>query len=159
MARALAPYASQCPTGPGVRSDSPTSPASKGLHHHDTHPPAQRISARPGAEPLHRTHPAWCDPTRCTADPASQANGYRPGAGGEHRSAPVSLNLTTAMRLPVRDGTAWLTEACAPWLCDAYLRMQVGDLELSMPADDAGRVLGALAALLASASPAEQVIR
>lgn len=74
-------------------------------------------------DPANR-QPAWCDRTRCTADPANQANGYRTGAGGEHRSAPVPLNLTTAMWLPVRDGTAWLTEACAPWPCDPYQRVQ-----------------------------------
>jgi len=101
----------------------------------------------------------WCDPTRCTADPASQANGYRPGAGGEHRSAPIPLNLTTAYWLPVRDGRAWLTEACAPWPCDAYLRVQVGEAHLSMPADNVRRVLDALSALLASAVTAEEMTR
>ena len=104
-------------------------------------------------------HPGWCDPTRCTADPASQANGYRSGVGGEHRSAPISLDLTTAFWLPVRDGTAWLTEAYAPWPCDAYLRVQVGEEELSMPADHTWRVIDALSTLLASAATAEEVTR
>ena len=103
-------------------------------------------------------HPAWCDRTRCTADPASQAGGYLPDAGGEHRSAPIPLNLTTAM-LPVRDGTAWLSEACAPWPCAVFLRAHVGDVELSMSADYAAPVLDALSALLASAGTPEGVTR
>ena len=100
-------------------------------------------------------HPAWCDLTRCTADPASQAAGYRPGNGGEHQSAPIPLNLTTAL-LPVRDGTAWLSEACAPWPCNVYLRVQVGDVELSMSGDYAAPLLDALSALLASAATAAE---
>ena len=104
-------------------------------------------------------HPAWCDRTRCTADPASQAGGYRPGVGGEHRSAPVPLNLSTAMWLPVRDGTAWLSEACAPWPCSPYLRVQVGDVELSMSVDYAAPVLDALSTLLASAATDPEVTR
>src|SRR3954452_2899215 len=78
------------------------------------------------------THPAWCDRALCTADPASQANGYRPDIGGEHRSAPVPLSLSTAMGLPVGDATVWLSEACAPWPCSPYLRVQAGDVESSM---------------------------
>lgn len=104
-------------------------------------------------------HPAWCDPTRCTADPPSQADGYRSGVGGEHRSAPVPLDLTAAMLLPVRDGTAWLTEACAPWPCAPYLRVQVGDLELSMSADYAAPLLDALSTLLTSALTDREVTR
>ena len=104
-------------------------------------------------------HPAWCDRSQCTANPASQANGYRSGVGGEHQSAPVRLNLTTAMWLPVRDGTAWLSQACAPWECAVFLRVQVGDVELSMSADYAAPVLDALSALLASAATAEEVTR
>ncbi|MEV6631921.1 hypothetical protein AB0M54_14335 [Actinoplanes sp. NPDC051470] len=61
------------------------------------------------------------------------------------------------MLLPVRDGTAWLSEACAPWTCDPYLRAQVGDVRLSMPAADARRVLADLSALLAFAAAAEGV--
>jgi hypothetical protein len=101
------------------------------------------------------THPAWCDPIRCTANPASQADGYRSGVGGEHRSVPIPLDLTTAMWLPVRDGTAWLTQACAPWECAVFLRVQVGDLELSMSADYAAPVLDTLSTLLASATGEE----
>lgn len=56
-------------------------------------------------------YPAWCDPTRCTVDPARQTDGYRSDLGGEHRSAPVPVRLTSAVLLPVRDGTAWLSEA------------------------------------------------
>ena len=93
-------------------------------------------------------HPAWCDPTRCTADPASQTDGYRSDLGGEHQSAPIPVSLATAVLLPVRDGTAWLSEACAPWTCDTYLRVQVGDVHLSMSAADARRVLADLSALL-----------
>ena len=103
-------------------------------------------------------HPAWCDRTRCTADPASQADGYRPGDRGEHQSAPIPLNLTTTM-LPVRDGTAWLSEACAPWPCAVYLRVHVGDMELSMSAGYAAPLLDALSALIASAATAEGVTR
>jgi hypothetical protein len=54
------------------------------------------------------------------------------------------------MWLPSRDGSAWLTQACAPWLCSTYLRMQVGDLELAIPAEDAVRVLAALSGLVAA---------
>ena len=104
-------------------------------------------------------HPVWCDPTRCTADPAIHANGYRSGAGGEHRSVPIPLNFTTARWLPVPDGTAWLTEACAPWPCVVYLLVQVGETELSMPADHARSMFDALSALTASATTAEEVIR
>jgi hypothetical protein len=102
-------------------------------------------------------HPAWCDPTQCTTDPASQTNGYRSGRGGEHRSAPVPVRLTSAVLLPVRDGTAWLTSACVPWTCDTYLRVQVGDEHLSMPAEHARRVLADLSALLSLADTAEGV--
>jgi hypothetical protein len=102
-------------------------------------------------------HPAWCDPTRCTADPGSQTDGYRSGVGREHRSAPVPVRLASAVLLPVRDGTAWLSEACAPWTCDTYLRVQVGDVDLSMPTADARRVLADLSALLSLAAAAEGV--
>lgn len=118
------------------------------------------VDARSDARnPYVPTHPAWCDRSRCTADPASQANGYRSGVGGEHRSAPVPLGLTAAQWLPARDGTAWLTEACAPWRCEPYLHVQVGDSHLSMPADAAERVLDALLTLLRSASPQVEVNR
>jgi len=50
-------------------------------------------------------------------------------------------------------------EACAPWPCDAFLRVQVGEAHLSMPADHAGPVVNALAALLAAARTAEEVTR
>lgn len=93
----------------------------------------------------------WCDPARCTADTASQADGYRSDLAGEHRSAPIPLNLTTAIGVPARDGAAWLSEACAPWPCDVYLRVQVGDAELSLQAGYATPVLDALSTLLASA--------
>lgn len=102
-------------------------------------------------------HPAWCDLTRCTADPASQADGYRLKAGGEHRSAAITLDLTTALGLPVRHGMAWLSEACAPWLCDVFLRVRVGDVELSVSAADARPVIDALSALLASTDTGEEV--
>jgi hypothetical protein len=102
-------------------------------------------------------HPAWCDPTRCTADPASQTDGYRSDLGGEHRSAPVPVRLTSSVLLPVRDGTAWLSKACAPWTCATYLLVQVGDLHLSMPVADARRVLADLSALLGLAATAEGV--
>lgn len=102
-------------------------------------------------------HPAWCDPTRCTADPATQTDGYRSDLGGEHRSAPVPVSLAGAFLLPVRDGTAWLSAACAPWTCDTYLRVQVGDVHLSMPAENARRVLADLSALLCPVLPAEGV--
>jgi hypothetical protein len=102
-------------------------------------------------------HPPWCDQSRCTADPASQADDYRPAKGGEHRSAPVPLNRVTAEWLPGRDGTAWLTQACAPWLCEPYLRVQAGDTHLSRPAGSARRVLDARSTLLTSATSALEV--
>jgi hypothetical protein len=100
-------------------------------------------------------HPAWCDATRCAANPARQTGGYRPDVGGKHQSAPMPVRLTTAVLLPVRDGTAWLSQACAPWTCDTYLRVRVGDVDLSMPAADARRVLAGLSALLSLAATAE----
>jgi hypothetical protein len=103
-------------------------------------------------------HPPWCDPTRRTADPASQTDRYWSGIGGEHRSAPVPVRLTSAVLLPVPDGTAWPSDACAPWTCATYLRVQVGELDLSMPAADSRRVLAALSALLCLATTAEGVI-
>jgi hypothetical protein len=103
-------------------------------------------------------HPAWCDRGRCTADPAATTrDGYRAGAGGEHQSAPIPLRLGAASWLPTQDGTAWLTEACAPWQCQRYLRVQVGDLHLYMPADDAQRVLDDLSTLLAWTTTAPEV--
>ncbi|WP_328467277.1 hypothetical protein OHA21_48565 [Actinoplanes sp. NBC_00393] len=83
-------------------------------------------------------HPSWCDRTLCTAD--------------EHRSAPIPLNLNSVLWLPAREGTAWLTEARAPWSCEPYLRLEIGDAHLSMPAGDARRVLDALSTLLTSAA-------
>lgn len=72
--------------------------------------------------------------------------------GGEHRSTPIPLNLTTAV-MPVRDGTAWLSEARAPWPFMPYLRVHAGDVELSMSADHAAPVIDALSALLVSTTP------
>jgi hypothetical protein len=66
--------------------------------------------------------------------------------------ASVPVRLAGAVLLPVRDGTAWLTSACAPWTCDTYLRVQVGDVHLSMPAEHARRVLADLSALLCLAA-------
>jgi hypothetical protein len=103
------------------------------------------------------THPAWCDRSRCTADPASQAAGYRPGAGGEHRSAPVPLDLTCAMWLPGRHGEAWLTQAVAPWLCSTYLRVRVADVELSMPVEYAAPQVSALLMLAMAGQAGEEV--
>ena len=120
------------------------------------HPGPQPQPTQPGRTDR---HPAWCDPTRCTAKPDSQTGGYRANAGGEHLSVPVPVNLTTAVLLPVRDGTAWLSQACAPWTCDTYLRVQVGDVHLPMPADDARQVLADLSALLAPTATAEEVNR
>jgi hypothetical protein len=131
--------------------------------HADPQPqPTQTGDGEPQPQPTQPgrgdRHPAWCDRSRCTADPASQAGRYRPDAEGEHRSAPLPLNLTTAM-LPVRDGTAWLSEACAPWPCAVFLRVLVGDVELSMSADYAAPVLDALSTLLASSATASEVTR
>ncbi len=121
-----------------------------------THTDSQPLTTpRPGAQP----HPVWCDPTRCTADPTSQAHGYRGGVGAEHRSVPVPLDLTTALWLPVRDGTAWLSQACTPWECAVVLHLQVGDLELSLHTDYAAPVLDVLSALIASAATAQEVTR
>lgn len=103
-------------------------------------------------------HPAWCDRSQYTADPASQAGGHR-SDGGEHRSAPALLNLTTGMRPPVRDGTAWLSETCAPWPSVVFPRVHVGDVDVSMSTDYAAPVIDALSALLASATAAPEVTR
>jgi hypothetical protein len=101
-------------------------------------------------------HPSWCDPALCTADPAATTiDGYRAGSGGEHRSAPVPLDLRTAMWFPARTGTAYLRESVAPWRCSAYLRVQVGDTEVSVTVDHAGPILDALSALVATARAVE----
>ena len=44
-----------------------------------------------------------------------------------------------------------------PWTCDTYLRVQVGDVDLSMPVADARRVLADLSAPLCLAATAEGV--
>ncbi|MEV6926734.1 hypothetical protein AB0M46_19825 [Dactylosporangium sp. NPDC051485] len=107
-----------------------------------------------------QAHPAWCDHTRCTADPATQASGYRSGIGGEHRSADLPLNLRAGMwPIPPR-AVAFLTEAVAPWRCSTYLRITVeGDTELSMPVDNAAPLLAALSALVGSAMTDTEVTR
>jgi hypothetical protein len=102
-------------------------------------------------------HPAWCDLTRCTADPVSQADGYRSGVGGEHRSAAIPVDLRGAFCLPVREAAVWLSEACAPWRCATYLRIGFGETELSMPIENGLPALDALAAMLASAASREEV--
>lgn len=83
--------------------------------------------------------------------PQLTQTGRTSGIGGEHQSAPVPIKLTTAVLLPFLDGAAWLSEACAPWTCDTYLHAQVREMDLSMPADNARRVLCDLSALLATA--------
>jgi hypothetical protein len=103
------------------------------------------------------THPAWCDRSRCTADPASQAAGYRADVGGEHRSTPVPLDLTCAIWLPDRAGEAWLTQAVAPWPCSTYLRVRVADAELSMPVDNAAPVISTLLMLAMAGQAGEEV--
>ena len=101
-------------------------------------------------------HPSWCEPALCTADPTGTSmDGYRAGAGGQHRSAPVPLDLRSAMWPPARTGTAYLTESVAPWKCSVYLRIQVGDTELSMTVDHVSPVLDALSALVATARAVE----
>lgn len=117
-----------------------------GAHEQRNPQPQPTLSGRIG------DHPAWCDPTRCIADPGRQIDGYQSERTGEHQSAPVPVRLTSAVLLPVRDGTAWLSQACAPWTCDTYLRMQVGDVHLSMPAEQARRVLADLSVLLSLAA-------
>ena len=73
--------------------------------------------------------------------------------------AHAAAERRAAVLLPVRDGTAWLSEVCAPWPCDTYLRVQVGDVHLPMPANDARRVLVDLSALLSLTNTAEGVTR
>jgi len=61
---------------------------------------------------------------------------------------------------PVRQpATAWLSEAHAPWPCNAFLRVQIGETELSMSIDYARPALDALSALLAVAETAREVTR
>ncbi|GLZ00672.1 hypothetical protein Acsp02_79240 [Actinoplanes sp. NBRC 103695] len=62
------------------------------------------------------------------------------------------------MGLTARDATAWLTEACAPWPCNSFLRIQLGEAELSLRADDARPVIDALSALLVFAASDGKVI-
>ncbi len=108
----------------------------------------------PTETPCGATHPAWCDRTRCTANPARQANGHRPGEGGQHRSAPVRLDLTCAFPLPANAGEAYLTEAIAPWPCSTYLHIRTGEDEVFMPVEYAAPVLSALMMLAAAAEAA-----
>jgi hypothetical protein len=110
-------------------------------------------AARSTPAPLE--HPSWCDPEQCTADPAATDRaGYRVGHGGEHRSAPIRLDLGASIELlPARSGTAYLSEAAAPWRCSPYLRVRVGDATMSLPVDHARPLLVALSDLVASAVP------
>jgi hypothetical protein len=116
---------------------------------------SQESSTRPDTGPdLH--HPAWCDPKRCTGNPAATTrDGYQAAGAvgaGEHRSAPVPLDLAAAWLLPERSGSAYLSQAVAPWICSTYLRVQVGKAAVALPTDAARPVLAVLAALLASDS-------
>jgi len=97
-------------------------------------------------------HPAWCDRTRCTADPASQVEGYRSGVGGQHCSADLALNLRAGLWPIPPSAVVWMTEAVAPWRCSTYLRIELaGGAEISMPVESAAPVLAALSGLVASA--------
>jgi hypothetical protein len=97
-------------------------------------------------------HPAWCDPSRCTADPSTQAGGYRSGVGGEHRSADVPLNIGAGSWPVPPTGVAFLTESVAPWRCSTFLRVVVDDgAELSMAVESAVPLLAALTELVTSA--------
>lgn len=105
-------------------------------------------------------HPAWCDPAMCTADPsAADLDSSLASRGGYHRSAPIPVDLSTAIWLPERAGTVCLTEAAAPWPCAPYLRISLGQAELSMPVDAAGPVLAALSGLLTAARRDRAVTR
>jgi hypothetical protein len=76
------------------------------------------------------------------------------GHGGEHRSAPIRLDLGASIELlPARSGTAYLSEAAAPWRCSPYLRLRVGDVALSLPVDRARPLLTGPSGLVASAVP------
>jgi hypothetical protein len=112
-----------------------------------------RTAAQTTLTPLE--HPSWCDPERCTADPAARDRAsYRVGHGGEHRSAPSGPDLSASIELlPARSGTAYLSEAAAPWHCSPYLRVRVGGAGVSLPVDDARPLLAGLSALVASAVP------
>ncbi|MEN3362431.1 MAG: hypothetical protein V7637_6413, partial [Mycobacteriales bacterium] len=103
-----------------------------------------RAAAEPAPAALE--HPSWCDPERCTADSAAtDRDGYRVGHGGEHQSAPIRLDLSASIELlPARSGTAYLSEAAAPWRCSAYLRVRVGDAAVSLPVEHARPLLAGL---------------
>jgi hypothetical protein len=47
----------------------------------------------------------------------------------------------------------------APWPCQTYLRIRVGDAEVSTPADHAAPVLSALNMLTATGRSGEEVTR
>ncbi|MBO3741611.1 hypothetical protein J5X75_29300 [Actinoplanes sp. NEAU-H7] len=105
-------------------------------------------------------HPAWCDPSRCTADPSTQADGYRSGVGSEHRSADVPLNIGAGSWPIPPTGVAFLTEAVAPWRCSTFLRIVVdGGTEVSMAVESALPLLAALTDLVAFAVIGEAVSR
>jgi hypothetical protein len=106
-----------------------------------------------------QAHPAWCDRSRCTADPSTQANGFRFG-GGQHRSDDLPLNLRACMWPVPPHAVAFLSEAVAPWRCSTYLRITVDrDTELAMPVESAAPILAALSALVASAMTDVEVNR
>jgi hypothetical protein len=113
-----------------------------------------RAAAEPTA-PVALEHPSWCDPERCTANPtATDRASYRVGHGGEHRSAPIGLDLGASIELlPARSGSAYLSEAAAPWRCSPYLRVRVGGAGVSLPVENARPLLVALSALVASVVP------
>jgi hypothetical protein len=68
------------------------------------------------------THPAWCDPSRCTAPATRPTRDEYQGSAKdrrEHRSADVESTFL--------DGVAYLTQAVAPWETSVYLRVEIKD--------------------------------
>ena len=98
-------------------------------------------------------HPAWCSARHCDAvtDPRLPAD------GGSHRSEPIGLDLTLLVAAaigPVRQASAYLQQASAPWETTPFLVVDIdGETESAfLPLMDAVAVLDQLNRLIAGAT-------
>lgn len=97
-------------------------------------------------------HPAWCEQSRCTADPSTQTASYHPNLGGQHCSADLPLNQRPGNRPIPPHAVAWLSQAVALWRCSTYLHITLDrHIELAMPVASAAPILAGLSALVISA--------
>jgi hypothetical protein len=95
------------------------------------------------------THPTWCDPGRCTANPDADS----PRESGAHLSAAITLDIDASMLSPYHPDrgpvTAWLSQAVTPtYRAGTFLRLHLDEnLSLSLPQNQAGALLAVLGAL------------